>query len=117
MSKAKDFYNFINGDSAIAKSIFDVILPVMTDAKISRTAKRKTLSDAVEQMPEKVFANNLIANQVMTIINMKEDVCKEYPNAEAQVNGILSWIPKMELHRKMLEKQVIKNRKKYGLKI
>ena len=94
-----------------------VILPVMKDATISRSAKRKTLSDAVDSLSEKTFSNSIVVSQIMTIINMKEDVCKEYKDTEAQVNGILSWIPRMKQHRDVLKKEVAKHRKQYGLKL
>jgi hypothetical protein len=99
------------------KLMAEAILPVMTDASVSRSAKRKTLSDMVDNLSEDTFKHKEIAEQIMEIINMKEDVCKEYVDAEAQVCGILSWIPRMEQHRTLLKNEVIKHRKHYGLNI
>jgi hypothetical protein len=99
------------------KLMAEAILPVMIDASISRTAKRKTLCEMVDNLSEDTFKHKEIAEQIIKIINMKEDVCKEYVDAEAQVNGILSWLPRMEKHRELLKSEVIKNRKRYGLKI
>ena len=99
------------------KLMTEAILPVMSDASVSRIAKRKTLCEMADNLSEDTFKHKEIAGQIMEIINMKEDVCKEYIDAEAQVNGILSWIPRMGQHRKLLKNEVIKHRKHYGLKI
>jgi len=90
---------------------------IMTDQKVSRGEKRKTLNMVVDELTPKTFENKFVAEQIITVINMKEDVCKEYSNTESQVNGILSWCPRMKFHRELLVKAVNKNRKKFGLKI
>ncbi len=93
------------------------ILPIMTDPNENRDSKRKALNNLANELSEKTFKNKIIAQQIMQIINMGEEVCEEYPDAESQVQGILSWIPRMELHRDILKKEVIKHRKSFGLKI
>jgi len=93
------------------------ILPVMTDASISRDKKRETLCMLVDDLSEDTFKRGFTASRLMTIINMKKDVCNEYEDTEAQVSGILSWLPRMKLHHKRLEKEVKQYRKKYGLKM
>lgn len=93
------------------------ILPVMTDPKISRDEKRKTLRQLTENLSEKTLKNGVVAGQIMEIINMKEDECRKFLNTNVQVNAILSWLPRMECHWGKLAERVKKNRAKYGLKI
>jgi F0F1-type ATP synthase delta subunit len=99
--------------SLIAQSI----KPVMTDPKVSRKDKRKTLSDMCDSLSEPTFNNGQVIKMIMQIINMKEDVCKEYSDTIAQVNGILGWLPRMAIHRKELTKEVEKHRKQFKLNI
>jgi hypothetical protein len=94
-----------------------VIQPIMTDPKETREVKRNTLCGLVDNLSEKTFNNKIVVNQIMKIINMKEDICKEYPDALAQMNGILSWLPRMIKHIDMIKKEVVKARKSYGLKV
>jgi hypothetical protein len=93
------------------------ILPIMTDAEVSRDTKRKTLNTLVIELSDRTFANGMVAKQIMEIINMKEEVCKEYDDTNAQVVGILSWLPRMSVHRDKLAEEVKKHRKSYGLKL
>lgn len=93
------------------------IQPTMTDPKVSREEKRTTLNIMVETLSDKTFKNGVVATQIMQIINMKEDVSKEYPDTESQVKGILSWLPRMEYHKDKLTKEVARHRKLYGLKV
>jgi len=97
----------------MAKPIKDT----MIDPKVSRKDKRKALSDMCDSLSEPTFNNGQVIKMIMSIINMKEEVCKEYGDTIAQVNGILSWLPRMATHRKELTKEVEKHRKKYGLNI
>jgi hypothetical protein len=90
---------------------------IMTNSKVPRTEKRKTLCMVVEELSDKTFNNKFVAKQIIKVINIKEDVCKEYQNTEAQVQGILGWLPRMEYHRGLLVKAVTNNRKKFGLNI
>ena len=87
------------------------IQPFMTDAASSRKEKREILNEAVKVLSDSTFKNGIVVDQIISIINMKEDVCKEYPNTEAQVNGILSWLPRMSEHRERLTKAVTRARK------
>ena len=93
------------------------ILPIMKDADVSRDEKRKILNDLVNELSDRTFGNPLVVKQIMIIINMKEEVCKEYANTDSQVNGILSWLPRMAKHREVLKEEVAKHRKQYGLQI
>lgn len=92
------------------------IQPIMTDPNEPRGKKRETLNMMVDALSEKAFKLKPVAEQVMTIINMKEEVCGEYPDSEAQVEGILGWLPRMAGHRDMLLGEVKRHRKQYGLK-
>ena len=92
------------------------ILPIMTDANVSRDEKRQTLNNLVNELSDKTFTNSMVVKQIMQIINMKEDVCKEFTDAQSQVEGILLWLPRMSQHRDKLEKEVRNHRKQYGLK-
>jgi hypothetical protein len=89
------------------------IQPVMTDLKASREDKRMTLNAMVNQLSENTFKLKPIAEQVMTIINMKEEVCREYLDSEAQVEGILAWLPRFKEHREMLLGEVKRQRKQW----
>lgn len=88
---------------------------IMTDSKASRTEKRKTLRMVVDGLSEKTFNSKFVAKQIITVINMKEDVSKEYQNTESQVQSILGWLPRMKQHRGLLVTAVTKNRKQLGL--
>ena len=94
-----------------------VILPIMTDAKVSRDEKRQTLNNLVNELSDRTFANGMVVKQIMEIINMKEEVCKEYDDTNAQVVGVLSWLHRMAQHQDKLEKKIRKHRKQYGLKL
>ncbi len=93
------------------------IQPIMTDPKESREKKRETLNMMVNELSENTFKLKPIIEQIMTIINMKEEVCKEYPDSETQTDGILSWLPRMKIYRLMLIAEVKRNRKSYGLRL
>jgi len=94
-----------------------VIRPTMVDPSVSGEEKRGVLNVMVNELSEKTFKLKPVAQQIMTIINMKEEVCKEYPDTEAQVDGILSWLPRFRKHKGMLLREVEKHRKEYGLEI
>ena len=94
-----------------------VILPIMKDPKEPREEKRKVLCMMVDQLSENTFNRGIIIKQIMTIINMKEDECKNFDDTKAQVDSIIGWLPRMSSKRKALEKNVGKHRKKYGLKL
>ncbi len=94
-----------------------LIQPVMEDSKLGRDEKRKALSGLTNMLSDKTFANSLVVDQIMKIINMKEDVCKEYEDTEAQVEGILSWLSRMRQYRDKLKKEVEKHRGQYKLKV
>lgn len=91
------------------------IQPIMTDAKVSREEKRKVLSQLCDKLAEKSFRNEIVVSQIFKIINMKEDECKKFPNTKAQVDNIISWCPRLELHRNKLTKEVDRNRRMYKL--
>ncbi len=94
-----------------------VIQPIMTDPVASREEKRETLNMMVNELSESTLKLKPVVEQIMTIINMKEDVCKEYPDSETQTEGILVWLPRMKEHRAMLLEAVKKGRKSYRLKV
>lgn len=116
MSKLKDI---VTGFPALNEwgNIAKAILPIMTDATASVEEKRKTLNMAVNELSDKSFNNQIVVNQIMTIINMTEPVCRMYSDTETQVKGILSWLPRMEKHKNILTEEVKKHRKHYGLSI
>ena len=93
----------------------NTIKPVMTDPNTSKEQRRETLCVMADELSEYTF--DKFVGKIMVIINMKEDVCSEYKNTEAQVTGILKWIPRMERHIDKLTKKVKENRNKYGLKV
>lgn len=97
--------------------LLKAIYPIMTDEKETRDTKRKVLCTMAEELSEKTFKLKPVAEVIMTIINMKEEVCKEYDNTEAQVNGILGWLPRMSYHRALLLEEVKKHRQECELPI
>lgn len=97
--------------------LLQVIRPIMVDPQETREQKRETLNMMVNELSEKTFKLKPVAEQIMTIINMKEDVCREYPDSEAQVDGILGWLPRMGEHRKMLLEEVKRHRIEYELAV
>lgn len=94
-----------------------VIKPTMVNPEIPRAKKREALNDLVNGLSEKTFSNEIVLNQVMEIINMKEDECKKFTDANSQVDNILTWLPRMKVHRDKLVKRVSQNRKRYGLNV
>ena len=94
----------------------NAIQPIMTDSEVSRDAKRKTLSMLADELSEKTFKLKPVARMIMTIINMKEEVCREYADSESQMEGILGWLPRFKEHRDMLLQEVKHHRKNYRLK-
>ena len=119
MAKVSKLKDIVTGFPALSEwgNIAKAILPIMTDATASVEEKRKALNMAINELSEKSFNNQIVVNQIMTIINMKEQTCRMYSNTEAQVKGILSWLPRMEKHKDILTKEVKKHRKQYGLNI
>ncbi len=109
MTHQKETQEFRNALQAIA--------PIMTDLQETREVKRRTLCMMVDELSENTFKLKPIAEQIMTIINMQEEVCREYLDSEKQTDGILGWLPRMKVHRDTLLKEVQKHRKEYGLKI
>lgn len=95
----------------------NAIKPAMMDTTLSRDDKRALLNEGVNELSEKTFKNKIVAEQILIIVNMKEDVCKEYPNTEAQVQGVLEWLPRMSEHRELLTTKVRKARNSFGLKL
>lgn len=90
---------------------------IMTDPKASRDEKRQVLNTMANELSEKAFKLKPIAEQIMTIINMTEEVCQEYTDSEEQTEGILGWLPRMKEHRGLLLAEVKRHRKEYGLEI
>lgn len=93
------------------------IAPVMTDPNEPRERKREALNAVVRELSDKAFVLQPVVKQIMTIINMKKEVCEEYLDSESQAEGILGWLPRMREHRGMLLKEVKKHRKQYGLPV
>ena len=99
------------------KRALDAIAPIMTDPQETRYYKRETLNMMVDELTEGTFKLQSVAEQITTIINMKEDVCKEYADSTLQTDGILEWLPRMKDHRDVLLKEVKKHRGKYQLTV
>jgi hypothetical protein len=83
----------------------------------TRAKQRETFSLLLNQLTEETFQKEEVAMAIIGMINMLEDVCKEYENADAQVNGIISFLPRMEYWRVKLEEVVKESRQKYNLPI
>ncbi len=99
------------------KFAVDAIAPIMTDPQETRDKKRATLNMMVNELTERTFKLLPIAEQIMDIINMKQDVCMEYADSESQTDGILKWLPRMKEFRDILSEEVKKHRGIYQLKV
>ncbi len=91
------------------------LLPIMKNPFKSKEAKRKALNDTVNKLSQETF--HCYPMQIIEVINKGEGVCKEYEDTEAQVNGVLMWLPRMKEHRELLHEAIKLRRKEYGLKI
>jgi hypothetical protein len=89
----------------------------LKDNTDTRVKKRETFNLLLNQLREEVFQKEEVAIAIIGMINMLEDVCKEYENTDAQVNGIISFLPRMEYWRVKLEEVVKESRQKYNLPI
>ena len=78
----------------------------------SRETKRKTLCEFIDSLSKETFEQFI--PEIMVIINMKKDVCKEYADSQAQVAGILAWLPRMKAFKDMLHEVVKQHRQKHG---
>lgn len=93
-----------------------VLNPIMQPS-VPRTQRRKTLNAVLNELSEDTFNRGAIGKRIvkMNMIDMSEEISKKYVNADAQVDGVISWLPRMKVHRDRLLKEVSKRRKKYGL--
>ncbi len=91
------------------------ILHIMSNPQETRNSKREALNMMVNELSEKTFKLLPVIEQVITIINMKQDVCEEYTDSESQTDGILEWLPRMKNYRGVLFKEVKKHRGNYQL--
>ena len=78
----------------------------------SRETKRKTLCEFTDSLSEETFVQFI--PEIMVIINMKKDVCKEYDDSETQTEGILKWLPRMGEFKDLLHEVVKQHRQKHG---
>jgi hypothetical protein len=93
------------------------IQPIMTDVNSTVEEKRTALNQLVNELSEKTFKNDIVVNQIMIIINMKKEECEKFSSTDAQVNSILTWLPRMAIHREKLAKKVEHARKSFGLNL
>ena len=81
----------------------------------TKAKQRETFGLLMGQLPEEVFQKEEVATAIIGMIDPKEDDCKEYKNTDAQVSGIISFLPRMEYWKVKLEEAVKKSRQKYSL--
>lgn len=93
------------------------IQPVMMDKDVLAGEKRRVLCAMVDNLSQEVFDKPYIADAIITMINVKENICKQYDSVDSQVNGILGWLPRMKQYRSKLEKYVKEYRSKYGMEL
>ena len=91
------------------------MLPTMRNPFVSRDKKRKKLCEMVDGLSDGAFTTFI--PQIMSIINTKKNVCEEYADTEAQVVGILGWLPRVKEFRELLYEWVKEERQKYGFKV
>jgi hypothetical protein len=97
-----------------------VLSPMFEEAKngnISIQELRSAINGAVGELSEETFSKDFIADTILSWINVREDVSKQFPDTNTQVQSILLWLPRMAWHKDRLEKYVNKYRKQYGLKL
>ena len=99
------------------KFALDAIAPVMNDQRETRENKRKTLNMMVNALTEETFKLLPVAEQIIGIINMKQDICMEYADSQSQVEGILEWLSRMKAYRDILLGEVKNHREEYQLKV
>jgi hypothetical protein len=94
------------------------IYPIMIDKKSTTVEERRiVLNELVNKLSEKTFKNNMIAEQIIKIINMEKEECEKFSITDTQVNSILTWLPRMALHRDKLANKVEQARKNFGLNL
>ena len=93
------------------------IEPILKDPILTRQNKRKALNRLVENLSEKTFKLDFIANMIIGMINMRKEVCQEFKNTDAQVNDILATMPRMKLHKDKIAQKVQYYRRQYNLSL
>lgn len=95
------------------------ILSTVMVPNVPREERRKALNTILGELSEDTFKRGVIADRIlkMNMIDMGEEISKQHEDTESQVEGILSWLPRMKLHRDRLKDKVKRHRKKYGLKV
>lgn len=93
-----------------------IIKPVMNES-VPREERRKALCGMIDGLSDDTFKRGVIINRIfkMNMIDMSEVISCQYDKAEAQVEGILGWLPRMRQHKDKLTKEVEKHRKQYKL--
>jgi len=96
----------------------NILSPLLVPS-VTREERRKALNVVINELSDDTFKRGVIINRMlkMNMIDMSEGISKQYNNAEAQVEGIISWMPRMKQHRDKLKKAVVKHRKEYKLNI
>lgn len=88
------------------------IQPVLINPFKSKEKKREALCGFVDGLHKDTFVQFI--PQITEMINMKKDVCKEYADSKAQVEGILKWLPRMKDFEDLLLEVVKQHRQKHG---
>jgi molecular chaperone DnaK (HSP70) len=89
--------------------------PVLRNDMATREEKRRSFAILVDSLSDETFKDKYIGKQLIVMINMKEEICKEFSNSESQIKDILTRLPRMQYHIKEITKAVNKRRKEYKL--
>ncbi len=99
-----------------AKALIKALIKIQLTMNRSKSSdgRRKALCVAVDGLSEIAYVMHV--PQIIEIINKKKDVCQEYVDTEAQVKGIIEWLPRIVSHEAMLYEIIKERRLKYNLK-
>lgn len=94
-----------------------VLNPIFLDATATVQDKRSAINSVVNELSDETFSKDFVVDIIISWINVKEDISKQFADVDSQVQSILAWLPRMAEHKDKLEKYVKKYRKQFGLKL
>jgi hypothetical protein len=99
------------------KGLMEDFKKQLPECQGKREKIRQLLNEKVARLTEDTFNESYTADIIITYINAKEEICKLYKDSDAQVKGVLMWLPRMVKYQDKLKEYISKERKKYGLEL